>query len=99
MTSPTGTRAFRLDKLALFEDLKYRPHEGQLAVHRSKALRRVLACGVRWGKSTCASMEAVAAILEPRESSVGWVVGPTYDLAHLVYRQSVAFLEKHLPHR
>lgn len=99
MTKATASRPFRLDKLALFEDLGYRPHEGQLAVHRSTALRRVIACGVRWGKSTCASMEAVAAILEPREHSLGWVVGPTYDLAHLIYRQGLSFLEKHLAHR
>lgn len=90
---------FRLDKQALFEDLGYRPHEGQLAVHRSKANRRVLACGVRWGKSTCAAMEAVAAVLEPRRSSLGWIAAPTYDLAHLIYRTCLTLLEKHLAHR
>ena len=95
-----GTESrFRLDKLALFEDLGYAPHEGQLAVHRSRALRRVLACGVRWGKSTCASMEAIAAALEPRKESLGWIVGPSYDLSNLIFRHCLAIFEKHLPHR
>lgn len=74
----TRSSRFRLDKEAIFADLGYVPHAGQLEVHRSKALRRVLACGVRWGKSTCAAMEAIAAALEPREASLGWFVGPTY---------------------
>ena len=43
--------AVRLNKPALFQQLGYEPHAGQLAVHRSKAKRRVLACGVRWGKT------------------------------------------------
>jgi hypothetical protein len=99
MADRTTSRRFGLDKMALFEDLGYQPHEGQLAVHRSKASRRVLACGVRWGKSTCAAMEAIAALLEPREESLGWIVGPSYDLAHLIYRQCLALLERHLAHR
>jgi hypothetical protein len=51
----------RLSKRALFGDIGYEPHAGQIAVHRSRALRRVLACGVRWGKTKCATMEVVAA--------------------------------------
>ena len=66
-----GTK-LALDKQALFRHLGYQPHEGQRAVHESMAPRRVLACGVRWGKSLCAAMEAVAAAMEPRERSFGW---------------------------
>ena len=89
----------RLDKLALFRDLKYEPHAGQVEVHLSAAPRRVLACGVRWGKSKCAAMEAVAALLEPCERSIGWIVGPSYDLANRVYREVEAVLREHLESR
>jgi len=89
----------RLDKESLFADLGYLPHPGQLEVHRSRALRRVLACGSRWGKSTCAAMEAVAAALDPRDVSKGWVVGPTYELAQLIYQRVLEVLEKKLAHR
>jgi hypothetical protein len=78
----------QLDKAALFEDLGYEPHAGQLAVHRSTARFRVVACGVRWGKTFAAAMEAIAAALEPKESAIGWVVAPTYDLADRVSAKS-----------
>jgi len=58
---PTPQRRF--NKAALFADLGYRPHPGQQAVHDSPASRRVLACGVRWGKTLCAAMEGLAAAL------------------------------------
>src|ERR1043165_7552413 len=89
----------RLDKEALFKQLGYAPHEGQLLVHRSRAPRRVLACGVRWGKTWAAAMEALAAAMEPREHSVGWVVAPTYDLADRVFNQIVVVVASHLRHR
>jgi len=89
----------RFDKLALFQDLGYEPHEGQRAVHASNAARRVVACGVRWGKTTAAAMEGVAAAMAPAERSIGWVVAPTYDLADRVFREiEVVVLEK-LKHR
>src|SRR5262245_50513288 len=76
------------NKPALFEDLGYTPHPGQVQVHASRAPRRVLACGVRWGKTRCAAMEALAAAMEPKPAgSFGWVVGPTYDLADKVFRE------------
>jgi len=99
MTGPSTSSPFQLDKLALFEDLGYRPHPGQLEVHRSVASRRVMACGVRWGKSTCAAMEAVAAAMEPRSESLGWIVGPTYDLSNLIFRHVLVLLQRRLPHR
>jgi terminase large subunit-like protein len=89
----------RLDKAALFKHLGYEPHPGQRLVHESKAPRRVLACGVRWGKSVCAAMEAVAAALEPKERSIGWIVAPTLDLADKVFREVQIVLAEKLPHR
>ena len=89
----------RVNKLRLFADLNYEPHAGQLAVHTSTAPRRVLACGVRWAKSLCAAMEAVAAAMEPKARSIGWVVAPTYDLAEKVYREIVVIAAEHLRHR
>jgi hypothetical protein len=89
----------QLDKAALFEDLGYEPHAGQLAVHRSTARFRVVACGVRWGKTTAAAMEAIAAALEPKESAIGWVVAPTYDLADRVFREVEVIVLERLRHR
>jgi hypothetical protein len=79
--------------------LGYDPHPGQLEIHKSDAPRRIVACGVRWGKTTCAAMEGLAAALQPRERSIGWVVGPTYDLADRVYREIQLVALKHLRHR
>lgn len=89
----------RLSKRALFASLRYEPHAGQVLVHRSKAPRRVLACGSRWGKTTCGAMEAVAALLEPRSSSVGWVVAPTYETSELIFGLVMRTLREHFVHR
>jgi hypothetical protein len=89
----------QINRKLLFEDLGYEPHEGQLKVHNSSAQRRVLACGVRWGKTLCAAMEAIGAALEPKERSMGWVVGPTYDLADKVYREITYIATRHMRHR
>jgi len=95
----TRTRP-RLDKRALFRDVGYSPHPGQVAVHESSALRRALACGVRWGKTKCAVMEIVAALLEPRDKeSLGWVVGPDHTVADRILAQAHAVLEGHVPRR
>ncbi len=91
--------AWRLDRDALFADLGYEPHPGQLLVHRSSARFRVLACGTRWGKSTCAGMEAVAAMVEPREAATGWLVAPTYDVCKRIYTRLCAVVTQHLSHR
>lgn len=89
----------RLDRGALFRDLGYRPHAGQWAIHKSLASRRVVACGVRWGKTRAAAMEGLAAALEPAERSIGWVVAPTYDLADRVFREIEVIAFQHLKHR
>lgn len=93
------TRAARVNKQRLFELLKYTPHPGQKEIHESSASRRIVACGVRWGKTTCAAMEGLAAALEPRDRSVGWVCAPTYDLADRVFREIQLAAVTHLRHR
>ncbi len=92
-------RKLKLDKEALFVRLGYVPHAGQLEVHRSIARLRLLACGVRWGKTLCAAIEALCAALEARERSMGWIVAPTYDLAEKVFREVVMLAYEHMPHR
>lgn len=88
-----------LDKAKLFADLGYEPHAGQWLLHRSRARRRVLACGVRWGKSTCAAMEAVAALMEPREEALGWIVAPTYGLTKAIFERVRIVVMQKLSHR
>lgn len=90
-------RRARIDKNQLFEALGYQPHPGQQEVHASSHPRRVIASGVRWGKTTCAAMEAIAAALDPVERSFGWVCAPTYDLANKVFREIQHTLLKYLP--
>lgn len=99
VTPKAKRKVARLDKEALFRLLQYEPTPGQLEVHRSRASRRVLACGVRWGKSTLAAHEAIAAALAPADRGIGWVVAPTYDLARRVFDAIVAVVTKHLAHR
>jgi len=99
MMSQTFSLPTSLNKDALFRDLGYEPHPGQREVHESTASRRIVACGVRWGKSLCAAMEALAAAMEPQARSVGWVVGPTYDLADKIFREIVIVVAERLRHR
>lgn len=83
---------------AFCEDVGYRPHAGQLEVHSATERIRVVACGVRWGKTTCAAMDGLAAALTPAERSVGWVVAPTYDLATRVFREILLTAKSKLGH-
>lgn len=94
-----GSTSLRVNRAELFKMLGYTPHEGQRKVHESRASRRILACGVRWGKTVCAAEEALAAALEPRERSMGWIVAPTYDLSERVFGQVVIAAASHLRHR
>ena len=97
MTIPSSRP--RLNKAAFFEDMHYEPHPGQREVHLATEPRRVLACGVRWGKTLLAAMEGLTAAMEPAERSVGWVVAPTYDLADRVFREVQVHALSHLRHR
>src|SRR5688572_7513691 len=100
MPRAARSRVPRLDKARVFEDLGYWPHAGQQAVHDSKAPRRVLACGVRWGKTSVGVYEVVTALLEPREAeSVGWVVGPDHAVSDRILKLAHRALEKRAPHR
>ena len=96
---PKTKQTKRIDKASLFRDLGYEPYEGQRLIHESIARRRIVSCGARWGKTTAAAMEALAAMLMPAERSVGWIVGPTYDLCDRVYREVQLVAYKHLHHR
>ena len=88
-----------LNKETFFADLGYRPHAGQQQIHNSRAPRRIVACGVRWGKTLCAAMEGLAAAMEPKKRSIGWIAAPTYDLADKVFRELVVLIAEHLRHR
>jgi hypothetical protein len=89
----------RLHKGELFHALGYKPHAAQATVHACKARRRVMACGVRFGKSTVGVFEAIAALLEPRESGRGWLCAPTFDLTTRIFRHVVDLLHHHFPKR
>lgn len=91
--------AKKISKPDLFESFGYKPHPGQILVHRSLAPRRVLACGVRWGKSSCAVMEACAALLQPRDACLGWTVAPTRELARLVFERTAMAMQRRFQHR
>jgi hypothetical protein len=89
----------RFDKEAFFEMVGYEPHPGQLVIHRSRASRRIVACGVRFGKTRCAAMEALAQAMAPAQHSIGWIVAPTYDLCDRVFRELQVVVLEHLKHR
>jgi hypothetical protein len=88
-----------LNKAALFARLGYEPHPGQWEIHKSRHRRRAVACGVRWGKTLCAAMEAIVAALSPAERSFGWICAPTYDLARKVFREVQHYLLRSFQHR
>jgi hypothetical protein len=44
-------------------------------------------------------MEACAALLEPREQALGWLVAPTRDLVDRIFLRVVDTLRSRLPHR
>ncbi len=95
----TKTRPPRLNKSSFFRDIGYKPHAGQWEIHRSSAPRRVVACGVRWGKTLCAAAEGLAAAMEPKDRSCGWITSATYNLCDKVFREIVIFVGQHLRHR
>jgi hypothetical protein len=44
-------------------------------------------------------MEALAALLEPRDRAVGWLVAPTYDVCQRIYTRLCAVITEKLGHR
>lgn len=99
MSCVTKRAELGLRKLALFRHLCYVPHETQALVHTSKAKRRVVACGVRWGKSTVGTHETIAELLWPREKAMIWLVAPTYEVTKRIAERVLETFQTHLPHR
>ena len=100
MTPPAPAKPRRVDKFKLFKMLGYEPHGLQAEVHASAASRRVLACGVRWGKTKAAAMEAMSAALlpsEPMNPRRGWICAPSYELADKVFREIALIAREKLP--
>ncbi|MBK8172754.1 MAG: hypothetical protein IPK60_20785 [Sandaracinaceae bacterium] len=50
------------------------------------------------GKSTCASMEALAALMRPSDHTIGWTVGPTYELSKRVFIRVVDVVHERFEH-
>jgi hypothetical protein len=44
-------------------------------------------------------MEAIAAAMEPKDHSIGWICAPTYDLSERVFNQIVVVIAGRLRHR
>lgn len=87
----------RLNKSRFFPAIGYLPHEGQWQVHNAKEEVRILACGARWGKTTLAAAESLAAAMEPNpKGTVGWVVGPSYDLSERCFSMIMRMASEHL---
>jgi len=75
-----------LDKMTTKKRITlYKPHAGQLKIHKSKARFRVVACGRRYGKTLFACNEIVKYALEHKTAECGWVA-PTYRQSKLAYR-------------
>lgn len=69
---------------AIWEQMEYEPHAGQMLIHDSDARFKVATCGRRWGKSTSAVMDIVPDLLV--ENQLWWFVGPTYELGEREFR-------------
>jgi hypothetical protein len=94
----------QFDREAVFRAISYVPDDWQRLFHQSRARSRVLACGVRVGKTFCLASEATAAALCPSSKSLelnewvgsrGWIVGPTYDIANKLFVQVLRYLRRH----
>lgn len=75
---------YHIDKPALFELLGYSPMEHQWKFHNCKTRFRCAVCGRRTGKTTMVAHDRIASLLVPK--TLGWIVGPTYDLASKEFR-------------
>lgn len=85
-------------KQAYFDHIGYVPHPGQVKIHDSTKRNQVIACGRRFGKTTCVAKEGeYASLFTPRGEVVGWVVAPTYHLTEMIFRQIRRDLTRHFP--
>lgn len=73
-----------INKAELFSMLSYEPMEHQKKFHSAAQRFRVAVCGRRAGKTAMAGNDRVANLLVP--DSLGWIVGPTYDLGMKEFR-------------
>ncbi len=64
---------------------KYKPHTGQVRLHKSPARFRIGSMGRRWGKTTCAVNDLVKEGL--RIKGIYWWVAPTYTLSMIAWRK------------
>lgn len=83
-TEKQPRRGVTVDKASLFDKLDFNPMPHQLEYHSSEARFRVVCAGRRTGKSTMAGHDRIASLLRPRQ--LGWIAGPTYDLASKEFR-------------
>jgi hypothetical protein len=94
------------DKWSVFKAIGYEPDEWQRKFHENHARHRILACGVRVGKTYLLAAEAAAAVLCPSKKSVEagewigsrvWVVAPTYDLSDRLFKPTAAYIRRFFP--
>jgi hypothetical protein len=66
-------------KKFIFDKIDYKPHSAdQQAIHDAQERFKILACGRRYGKTTFGANEMTAAICDPTEVGIYWIVGPNY---------------------
>lgn len=75
---------FQVDKAKFFKELGYSPMGHQDLFHNSGARFRCAVCGRRTGKTTMVGMDRATELMIPK--TLGWIVGPTYDLAAKEFR-------------
>jgi hypothetical protein len=78
-----------VDKAHLFSQVGYEPMPHQNLFHNSKARFRCAVCGRRAGKTNMVGNDRIAELLKPPSHGtqrLGWIVGPTYDLAAKEFR-------------
>jgi hypothetical protein len=63
----------------------YKPHKGQIPLHKSKARFRVATCGRRWGKTFASVNEMVRQALAKPEQMTWWVA-PTHQQCQIAFR-------------
>lgn len=73
-----------MDKYAVFETLGYDPMPHQRAYHNAEQRFRIAVCGRRAGKTAMAGNDRISELL--KEKTLGWIVGPTYDLGMKEFR-------------
>lgn len=76
--------AVNIDKGKLFEQLAYKPMEHQWRFHNAPQRFRTVVCGRRTGKTVMAGNDRIGNLLTP--DTLGWIVGPTYDLGMKEFR-------------